>query len=577
MAFKSTSTYLRLLHYGKPYWIAFGLAILGNLLNSAIDAYYVYLLKPLTDKGFIDKDATFLLFIPFIILGLFIARALAAFVGNYFMGWVSRHVVMAFRQDIFKHLLAVPSRYYDKSTSGQLLSLIVYNTTQVASACTDALSDMAEAGFLAISLLVVMFSISWPLTLLFFVVVPFIAVLVKLTSARQRRLSHEIQGSMADMTQVAEEVVEGYKVVRIFGGETYEINKFKQCTRRNVRQELKLVITKSLSVSGVQFLGACALSAMIIFATGTGRLALTAGEFAAMMAAMMALLKPMKQLTKVNAKIQRGLAGAESIFTFLDGETERDTGTQQIARARGKLTFADVSFSYDAEVPVLQNISFTVAPGEVVALVGHSGSGKSSLVSLLPRFYEIQQGAIYLDDININHIKLRDLRNQFAYVSQQITLFNDTIANNMAYGLFDRAVSEEELVSAASAAHALAFIEALPQGFNTMVGENGVLLSGGQRQRLAIARALLKDAPILILDEATSALDTESERHIQAALASVMRSCTTLVVAHRLSTIEKAHRIIVLGEGKIIEAGDHQALLNKGGAYAKLYQMQFQS
>ncbi|MHA7841160.1 MAG: lipid A export permease/ATP-binding protein MsbA [Gammaproteobacteria bacterium] len=576
MSTNSTSTYFRLLKYGKAYWLAFTLAIVGNLLNSSIDAYYVYLLKPLTDKGFIDKDVAFLFWIPFIILGLFIARACAAFMGNYFMGWVSRHVVMAFRQDIFKHLLSVPSRYYDKSTSGQLLSLIVYNTTQVASACTDALSDMAEAGFLVMSLLIVMFSISWQLSLLFFIAAPFIAFFVKLTSARQRRLSHGIQHSMADITHVAEEVIEGYKVVRIFGGEDYETKKFQQCTKRNVQQELKLVVTKSLSVSGVQFLGACVLSAMVVFATGTGRLALTAGEFAAMMAAMMALLKPMKQLTKVNAKIQRGIAGAESIFTFLDEAVEKDTGTHPLHRAQGKITFDNVCFSYTGNTPVLSNISFSVKPGEVIALVGRSGSGKSSLVSLLPRFYDVQSGSIYIDDNNIKAIALRDLRNQFAYVSQHITLFNDTIANNMAYGLFDRAVTKEELISAASAAHALEFIEALPEGFDTMVGENGVLLSGGQRQRLAIARALLKDAPFLILDEATSALDTESERHIQDALALVMRSRTTLVIAHRLSTIEKVDRIIVLDAGKIIEMGDHSTLLNKAGAYAKLHQMQFQ-
>lgn len=577
MASKDTSTYFRLLKYGRAYWIAFALAILGNLLNSGIDAYYVYLLKPLTDKGFINKDPAFLFWIPFMIIALFIVRAVAAFMGNYFMGWVSRHVVMAFRQDIFKHLLSVPSRYYDKSTSGQLLSLIVYNTTQVASACTDALSDMAEAGFLALSLLVVMFSISWALTLLFFLVAPFIALLVKLTSARQRRLSHDIQYSMADITHVAEEVIEGYKVVRIFGGEAYETNKFEKCTKRNVRQELKLVVTKSLSVSGVQFLGACALSAMIFFATGTGSLALTAGEFAAMMAAMMALLKPMKQLTKVNAKIQRGIAGAESIFTFLDEKEEKDAGKQQLGRAQGKIALSDICFSYGDDRPILKNISFSVDPGEVVALVGRSGSGKSSLVSLLPRFYEAQKGSIYLDDVDIKDIKLRDLRNQFAYVSQHITLFNDTIANNIAYGLFDRGVTEKELIYAASAAHALAFIEALPEGFNTMVGENGVLLSGGQRQRIAIARALLKDAPILILDEATSALDTESERHIQDALSLVMHSRTTFVIAHRLSTIEKAHSIIVLEAGKIIEVGTHQTLLDKAGTYAKLHQMQFQT
>lgn len=573
----SSSTYFRLLKYGKPYWIAFSLAILGSLLNSGIDGYYVYLLKPLTDKGFIDKDPVFLFWIPFIIMGLFIGRAMAAFLGDYFMGWVSRHVVMAFRQAIFKHLLSLPSAYYDKTTSGQLLSLIVYNTTQVASACTDALSDMTEAGFLVLSLLIVMFSISWRLTLLFFTVVPLIAFFIKITSARQRRLSHRIQDSMSDITHVAEEVIEGYRVVRLFGGETYEADKFNKCTKRNVAQELKLIVTKSLSVSGVQFLGACALSVIIVCSTSKGTLALTAGEFAAMMAAMLALLKPMKQLTKVNTKIQRGIAGAQSIFTFLDEPRENNQGKQGLAKAKGKLVFDEVSFAYQSNFPVLKNISFTISPGEVIALVGSSGSGKSSLVSLLPRFYEVEQGNIFIDDINVKDINLQDLRHQFAYVSQHITLFNDTIANNIAYGLFDRPVKETELKEVAAAAHALEFIQGLPQGFDTMVGENGVLLSGGQRQRLAIARALLKDAPFLILDEATSALDTESERYIQEALTLAMCSRTTLVIAHRLSTIEKVDRIMVLKEGQIIEMGTHQALLAKNGAYAKLHRLQFKT
>jgi subfamily B ATP-binding cassette protein MsbA len=570
------TVYRRLLTFVKDYWPAFIIAIVANMVYSGVDAWFVHFLKPLLDQGFIHRDAFFISMIPIIILGIFLVRGVAGICSTYFMAYVARHVVMVLRQKMFRHFQGLPAEYFDKSSGGKLLSSIVYNVEQVANASADALTTTVQAFFFIVGLIVVMFLISWKLSLVYFFAIPLIVLVVRYTSKRVRRLSRLIQESMGDITTVSEEAIDGYKVVRAFGGQKYETDRFNLATKRNRQREMKVVVAKGLSVSCVQFLAAAALAVIVTLATHkTLNMQLSAGEFASMIAAMLAILKPMKDLTNVNSKIQRGIAGAQSVFSLLDQTQENDVGTLEVARVKGDLELKNVDFSYQTEdKSILSRVSFHVTPGKMFALVGRSGSGKSTLINLLLRFYEVNQGSIILDGQDIRDYTLQSLRKQFAYVSQEVILFNDTIANNIAYGAM-RECSPDAIRKAAIAAHAMPFIDEFSEGLNTMIGDNGVLLSGGQRQRIAIARAILKNAPILLLDEATSALDTESERHIQAALESVMEGRTTLVVAHRLSTIKKADQIIVMDEGKIVEQGQHEALLAKNAAYANFYHLQF--
>lgn len=576
----SMALYRRLTTYSRQYWPWLVMAVAANMAYSGIDALFTYLMKPLLDKGFVQPDPTFLKWIPLVIIVLFALRSLMNLAGDYTMAKVSRSIVVKFREAIFNKLLHLPCRHFDQESSGQLLSLIVYNTTQVSSACTDALTQFVQSGFLALSLLVVLFTLSWKLSLLLLVTGPVVAVAVKLSSTRLRNLSRKSQDSMADIAHVAEEAIEGYRVVRIFGGEAYEMKKFYKAIKSSMTRELKIIVTKAAGTSSVQMVGVLVLALVIYVATSKLGIdhQLTAGGFTAMIAAILALLKPVKDLTTLNVQIQKGLAGAETIFEMLDKPDERDDGHYETPRVKGSIELSQVSFSYSEAVgPVLHDISFNIRPGQVVALVGRSGSGKSTIASLLPRFYDITQGHIRIDGVDLFDYRLKNLRQQFALVSQHVSLFNDTIANNIAYGRLGEEVSAEQIRIAAKAAHAMEFIDQLPEGLNTLIGENGILLSGGQRQRLAIARAILKDAPILILDEATSALDSESERIIQEALEAVMKDRTTLVIAHRLSTIEAADHIVVMDAGRIIEQGTHQQLLAQRGYYTKLYEMQFQS
>ena len=569
--------YKRLLGYAKPFWFIFIIAVLANACYSGLDSLFVYLLKPLLDEGFVKPDPNFVKIIPVAAVGLFTLRSVANLVGNYAMTYIGRNVVLQFRQQIFEKLMHVPCEFYDKSSSGQLLAMIIYNTAQVASACTDAVTTLIQSFCLTVGLIVVMFIINWKISLMFFILFPLIGLLFKMSSSRLRRLNHGVQTTMGELTHTAEEAIEGYKVVRTFGGEDYETKKFFKVTKRNLNRELKIVMTKTISVSSVQLVGVAGLAGMIYLGTSAAlHETLSAGGFTALLGSMMALLKPLKDLTSINATIQRGLAGAESIFDFLDTEIENNCGTKIINRAQGELEFNQVNFKYStSDNPVLKNVSFKVLSGEILAIVGRSGSGKSSLVSLIPRFYDIKEGQILLDGDDIYNLDLRCLRRQIATVSQSVVLFNDTIFNNIAYGKLGMEVTEAEVIEAATKAHAMEFIENLPEGLQTMVGENGILLSGGQRQRIAIARAILKDAPILILDEATSALDTESERLIQDALEKVMKNRTTLVIAHRLSTIEKADKIVLLDKGEVLEVGTHKELISQNGHYAKLHNLQF--
>ncbi|ARB91740.1 lipid A export permease/ATP-binding protein MsbA [Legionella longbeachae] len=570
---KTSILYKRLLTYVKPFWPILALGVFANMLYSLIDAGFTYMMRPFFDKSFINVDMDFIKKIPYIVLIGITLRGLVSSLGSYCMTWVARSVVKVLREKVFNHILRLPADFYDQATSGQMLSKILYDVEQVAQVSADALTDIVQNICLIVGFLTVMFVICWQLSLMFLLTIPFVGFIVNFTNKRVRRISHKVQKTMGEVTEIASEAIEGYKVVRIFDGIAYESEKFSRAIEHSRQNDMKVAASKALNVSGVQIVIAIGIAAIIAAAIQLSTVVIvSAGSFLAIIAAMIQLIKPMKTLTTLNAVIQKGLAGAESVFNMLDVSIEQEQGVILPRRARGELVFQHVSYAYRQGENVLHDVSFTVEAGKTVALVGHSGSGKTTIASLIPRFYEITEGIIALDNIPINQIGLSSLREQMALVSQNVTLFNDTLANNIAYGRSD--ISREQIMHAAKLAFADEFINRLPEGYETRVGENGVLLSGGQRQRIAIARAILKDAPILILDEATSALDSESERYIQIALEGVMKNRTTIVIAHRLSTIKHADKIIVMQHGRIVEQGTHEELLDRQGHYAQLQGMQ---
>ena len=484
---------------------------------------------------------------------------------------------MTMRRRLFKHLMFMPVGFFDVNSSGKLLSRITYDSEMIASSASGSLITIVREGAYIISLLAVMFYTSWELTLVLFVIGPIIAVLVRSVSKIFRRLSKNMQDSMGELTSTTEQMLKGHKVVLSFGGQLVEEERFNHVSNDMRRKSMKMMTADAISDPIVQIIASLALAAVLYLAT-TPLIAddhLTAGSFTVVFSSMLAMMRPLKSLTNVNAQFQRGMAACQTLFGILDLQTEKDEGTYKAEPAKGEVTFKNVSFAYQGKDELaLKDISFTIPAGKTVALVGRSGSGKSTIANLVTRFYDVNEGEILLDGVNIQNYRLSNLRENCSVVSQQVHLFNDTIANNIAYAATDK-YSREEIVEAARAAYALEFIEKLPQGFDTVIGENGASLSGGQRQRLAIARALLRNSPVLILDEATSALDTESERAIQAALEELKKDRTVLVIAHRLSTIEKADEILVIEHGEIRERGDHEQLLALNGAYKQLHSMQF--
>lgn len=573
---KPEQNFRRLLAYAKAYKAAAIVSIFGMLGYAAIDSFVFSQLQPLIDNGLDGQDPTFMKWAPFFIVVMFILRGICHFAGNYTLAWLGNNVVANIRQELFEHVMSMPVAYHDKESTGSLISKLTFDTEQVLSAVSKALLTLVQQGAFVIGLLIVMFYNSWQLASIFLLITPVIAVIVTVVSRRFRQVSKSIQGAMGEVTTAAEQTFNGHKVVLTFDGQQREFERFGKINKHNRQQRMKLVAAKSASVPIIQIIASFALAFVLYVANlDSMREEISAGVFMTVLMCMVTLLRPLKLLTTVNSEFQKGMAASVSIFAVLDQKTEQDAGTIALKRAEGTLAFEKVNFFYNEqdEKQALTDLTFSANVGETVALVGRSGSGKSTASALLLRFYDATTGKVLIDGKNITDYKLKDLRKQFAYVSQQVVLFNDSIANNIAYGKPD--ATRAEIEDAARKAHVMEFVEGLPEGLDTNIGDNGAMLSGGQRQRVAIARALLCDAPFLILDEATSALDTESERHIQDALSVLQKDRTCIVIAHRLSTIESADKIIVMDQGQIKEQGDHQALLALDGAYAQLHKFQF--
>ena len=574
--FDSRQLYLRLLTYVRPHWRVFAIAIGCMGLSSLAEPALPALMKYVLDDGFVrNQGSGDWLFYPLAIFSIFVVRALIGFVADYAMNWISQTVILDLRDAMFANMLRLSSQYYTDNSSGRILSRISNDVAGVTAAATTAITTVVKDSLAVIGLLAWLFYLNWKLTLITVAMVPLIGMTVRAFSNRVRHLARKSQDANGSLIQVLQESIEGHKVVKIFGGQDYEAGRFRDVSRDIRGLSLRYSIASSAQGPIVQFFAAAALAIIMGIAlrqasNGEG----SVGDFVSFITAMLMTLAPTKRLTDINAAIQKGLVAAESVFHLVDLPAEPDTGTVTLARAGGAVEFDAVTFAYPgSQRHALDQLSFRIAPGECVALVGPSGSGKTTVANLLPRLYGLTEGAIRIDGHRLEELALASLRQHIALVSQEVVLFNDTVAANIAYG-GKRDATRAEIVSAARAANAMEFIELLPAGLDTLIGEKGVKLSGGQRQRIAIARALLKDAPILILDEATSALDTESERLVQAALDQLMKGRTTLVIAHRLSTVERADRIVVLAHGRKIEEGSHSELLALDGLYARLYQRQ---
>ncbi|HDR1022040.1 TPA: lipid A ABC transporter ATP-binding protein/permease MsbA [Pasteurella multocida] len=570
-------TFKRLWPTIRPFKLGLIVSGIALVLNALADASLISLLKPLLDEGFGKADTSFLRQMSVVVVLVIFLRGLSNFISSYCLAWVSGKVVMTMRRRIFKHLMFMPVTFFDQNSTGRLLSRITYDSEQVANSSSGALITIVREGAYIISLFAVMIYTSWQLSLVLFLIGPVIAILIRVVSKKFRDLSKSLQNAMGELTSTAEQMLKGHKVVLSFGGQIVEEERFNYVSNDMRRKGMKMVMADAIANPVVQIIASFALAAVLYLATLPAIMDqnLSAGSFTVVFSSMLAMMRPLKSLTNVNSQFQRGMAACQTLFALLDLETEKDTGSHKSDKAEGHLSFKNVTFTYAGkQEPALNNISFDVPKGKTVALVGRSGSGKSTIANLVTRFYDVDQGEITLDGVNIQDYRLSNLRENCAVVSQQVHLFNDTIANNIAYAAKDK-YSREEIIQAAKDAYAMEFIDKLENGIDTVIGENGMNLSGGQRQRLAIARALLRNSPVLILDEATSALDTESERAIQSAIEKLQKDRTVIVIAHRLSTIENADEILVIEHGEVKERGSHSELLALDSAYKQLHSMQF--
>lgn len=569
-------TFKRLWPYISNYKIGLVIAAIALVVNALSDTYMISLLKPLLDEGFGSADSDFLKTMPIIILVLMLVRGGSGFLSAYFMSWVSNHVVMKLRREIFNHFMKMPVSFFDKESTGRLLSRITYDTEQVAGATSQALVNIVRETASLLGFIGLMVYTSWQLSLVVLVVGPVVAVAISTVSRRLRKISKNMQTEMGNLTTSSEQMLNGHKVVLSCGGQEVEEQRFNHVSNAMRQQNMKMVVVQQISSPVVQMIGSSALVTVLFLASMDSiRAELTAGAFTVVFSSLLSMLRPLRGLTAVMSDFQRGMAASQTLFSLLDMPTETDLGKVKKDAVRGDIEVSNITFTYPTkETPALKNVSFSIPQGKTVALVGRSGSGKSTIASLFTRFYELDEGTISLDGVDVRDFELENLRQHFGLVSQHVHLFNDTVANNIAYAAEDQ-YTREQIVEAAKLAYAHDFIEKLDNGYDTVIGENGVNLSGGQRQRLAIARALLRNAPVLILDEATSALDTESERAIQSALDELQKDKTVLVIAHRLSTIENADEILVVDSGEVIERGDHESLIELGGSYAQLYSIQF--
>ncbi|CFQ65643.1 lipid transporter ATP-binding/permease [Yersinia frederiksenii] len=569
-------TFRRLWPMISPFKTGLVVAAIALILNAASDTFMLSLLKPLLDDGFGKANSSILKWMPLAVIGLMVVRGVTGFVSSYCISWVSGKVVMHIRRRLFSHMMGMPVSFFDQQSTGTLLSRITYDSEQVAASSSGALVTVVREGASIIGLFIMMFYYSWQLSLILIVIAPIVSVSIRLVSKRFRNISKNMQSTMGEVTTSAEQMLKGHKEVLIFGGQKVETERFETVSNRMRQQGMKLVSASSISDPIIQLIASFALAFVLYAASFPSVMeTLTAGTITVVFSAMIALMRPLKSLTNVNAQFQRGMAACQTLFTILDMEQEKDDGKLEVERAKGEIEFRHVTFYYPGkDTPALNDINMHIEAGKTVALVGRSGSGKSTIANLLTRFYDVSEGSILMDGHDLRDYRLGSLRNQVALVSQNVHLFNDTVANNIAYAR-DEQYSRAEIEEAARMAYAMDFINKMENGLDTVIGENGVMLSGGQRQRIAIARALLRDCPILILDEATSALDTESERAIQSALDELQKNRTSLVIAHRLSTIEKADEILVIEDGRIVERGVHAELLAKKGAYAQLNRMQF--
>jgi subfamily B ATP-binding cassette protein MsbA len=570
--------YKRLLTLAFVHWPVFAVSIVGMILVAGTDTALAAYMKPLMDEGFVNRDPATIRQLPLLLVGIFVIRVFAIFISMYCISWIGRRVIMVLRERMFSKLLLLPKEFYDNATSGEIISKFTFDVEQVANAATKAITIIVRDIFTIIGLLAWMFYLSVTLTLILLTTGPLIALLISFVTKKFRKLSKRIQTSMGDVSRIVEESIKAQIVVKVFGGRAYEESQFDKINDQNRRQNMRMIATQALSTPTIRLIVGIGLAVIIYLVTRDESMSIvTPGTFASYMVSLTFLFGPVKRLADVNVELQRGIAAAESVFRLIDLENEKDNGSYAVERVSGDIKFNNVGFRYrTAKEAALVDINLDIKSGETVAFVGRSGSGKSTLLNLLPRLYEVSEGSITLDGHDIRDYKLDNLRSHIAFVGQDVVLFNDTVAHNIAYGAM-RNADIARIEQAARSAYADEFIRGLKDGYQTMVGERGLMLSGGQRQRIAIARALLANSPVLILDEATSALDTESERYIQSSLDLLMKNRTTLVIAHRLSTIENADKIIVLDAGRIVEAGSHQQLLDLNGHYAALHQMQFEN